>query len=228
MFIRRCRAVKCATDSFDIKQLISQVPKLRNLRGAAWERALASATLIQESQGNPVCGRHDPEHFGIVLRGALVLRVHSQDGRVFNTHKVPVGEMCMMSVAAALGSPVNVADVIADGDLLLLRLPASHLDELLAQSPEFRKFTLTSMTSCFGRMLGMVEEVAFERLHTRIESTLRTMARGESEIPITHQDLANELGSSREVISRLLKQMERDGTLKLGRGIITLLPKFRR
>lgn len=203
---------------------------MRDLRGAAWERALASAALVQEEHGNPVCARQDSEHFGIVLRGALVLRVHSQDGRVFNTHKVPVGEMCMMSVAAALGSPVNVADVIADGDLLLLRLPASHLDELLAQSPEFRKFTLTSMTSCFGRMLGMVEEVAFERLHTRIESTLRTIARerGESTIPITHQELANELGSSREVISRLLKQMERDGTLRLGRGVITLLPKFTR
>jgi CRP/FNR family transcriptional regulator len=222
--------VKCEADSFDIKQLISQIPKMRNLRGAVWERALASAALVQESHGNPVCARQDAEHFGIVLRGALVLRVHSQDGRVFNTHKVPVGEMCMMSVAAALGSPVNVADVIAEGDLLLLRLPASHLDELLAQSPEFRKFTLTSMTSCFGRMLGMVEEVAFERLHTRIESTLRNMARarGEPTIAMTHQDLANELGSSREVISRLLKQMERDGTLKLGRGVITLLPGFRR
>lgn len=222
--------MRCEADSFDIKQVISRVPKLRDLRGAAWERALASAALVQGSHGNPVCARQDSDHFGIVLRGALVLRVHSQDGRVFNTHKVPVGEMCMMSVAAALGSRVNVADVIADGDLLLLRLPASHLDELLAQSPEFREFTLTSMTSCFGRMLGMVEEVAFERLYTRIESSLRSMARarGEPTIPMTHQDLANELGSSREVISRLLKQMERDGTLKLGRGVITLLPKFRR
>ncbi len=222
--------MKHEVETCDFKHLVSQVPKMRSLQGPIWERALASTVLVQESHGNPVCARQDTDHFGIVLRGALVLRVHSQDGRVFNTHKVPAGEMCMMSVAAAIGNPVNVADVVADGDLILLRLPASHLDDLLAESPEFRKFTLTSMTSCFARMLGMVEEVAFERLHTRIESTLRTMARarGEVNIPITHQDLANELGSSREVISRLLKQMERDGYLKLGRGVITLLPKFSR
>lgn len=220
--------MKCEIGVGELKKLVSAVPRMSGLRGPAWDRALESAVVVQETHGNSVCQRHDNEHFGIVLRGSLVLRVHSPDGRMFNSHKVPVGEMCMLSVAMACGGSPRVSDVIAEGDLLLLRLPSQHLDALLSESPEFRSFTLDSMSSCFGRMLGMVEEVAFERLHTRIEGALREMNEKfeTTVIRVTHQELANELGSSREVISRLLKQMERDGRLKLGRGVITLLPAF--
>ncbi len=93
--------MKCEIGVGELKKLVSAVPRMSGLRGPAWDRALESAVVVQETHGNSVCQRHDNEHFGIVLRGSLVLRVHSPDGRMFNSHKVPVGEMCMLSVAMA-------------------------------------------------------------------------------------------------------------------------------
>jgi len=158
----------------------------------------------------------------------MVLRVGCDDGRMFNSHKVRPGEMCALSVSLMNGGECRVSDIAADGDLTLIRIPGRFLDPLMSQSAEFRTVTLQSLTGCFGRMMGLIEQMAFDHLPKRIEAVLREMSdsQGQRVLRVTHQEIANELGSSREVISRLLKQMEREGRLKLGRGAITLLNAF--
>lgn len=205
------------------------MPSLRAISGPIWDSALKHATVVHEPAGGSLKPREiEADHFTLVVEGAMVLRVGCDDGRMFNCHKVRPGEMCALSVSLLSGGDSRVSEVVADGDLTLIRIPGRFLDPLMSQSAEFRAVTLQSLTGCFGRMMGLIEQMAFDHLPKRIETVLRELseAQGQRVLRITHQEIANELGSSREVISRLVKQMEREGRLKLGRGAITLLNAF--
>jgi CRP/FNR family transcriptional regulator len=213
-----------------IRELVDGVPSLRAISGPAWDSALKHATVVHEPCGGSLKPREiEADHFTLVARGAMVLRLGCDDGRMFNCHKVKSGEMCALSMSLLSGNESRVSEVVADGDLTLIRIPGRFLDPLMSQSAEFRAVALQSLTGCFGRMMGLIEQMAFDHLPKRIETVLGELseAQGQRVLRITHQEIANELGSSREVISRLLKQMERDGRLKLGRGAITLLNAFR-
>jgi CRP/FNR family transcriptional regulator len=212
-----------------IRELVDSVPSLRAISGPIWDSALKHATVVHEPAGGSLKPREiEADHFTLVVEGAMVLRVGCDDGRMFNSHKVRPGEMCALSVSLLSGGDSRVSEVVADGDLTLIRIPGRFLDPLMSQSAEFRAVTLQSLTGCFGRMMGLIEQMAFDHLPKRIETVLRELseAQGQRVLRITHQEIANELGSSREVISRLVKQMEREGRLKLGRGAITLLNAF--
>ena len=210
-------------------ELIDTLPALRTISGPVWQEALKHATVVHERPGESLKPRDlDTDHFTVVVRGALVLRVGCDDGRMFNSYKVRAGEMCTLSVTMLGGGEVGVSDVVADGEVTLIRIPGRFLDPLMAQSAEFRALALQSLTGCFSRMISLTEQMAFDRLPTRIETALREMSEtlGQRVLRVTHQEIANELGSSREVISRLLKNMEREGRLRLGRGVITLSDAF--
>ncbi len=214
----------------EARSLIQDIPSLKQVRGPLWNAALSDAMVIRHHHGESLDPRPmTNDHFSIVIAGGMAVRIGCDDGRVFNTHKVRAGEMCVLSLTMLANQPIKVSDVVAEGDLVLIRIPARYLDALMAESKAFRDFALASMTSCFVRMVDLVTEVAFVRLPQRIEKTLYELSEttGQNVLRITHQDIANDLGSSREVISRLLKAMERDGRLKLGRGAITLYPQFK-
>jgi CRP/FNR family transcriptional regulator, anaerobic regulatory protein len=217
----------------DADHLVRTLPGLRDISGPAWERALASATLATACPGTRIAASScDGAHFTVVLRGELVLRGSSADGRVFNMYKVRPGEVCTLSLIMLQlkSGPVPVSEVVAEGPLLLIRIPARYLDPLLAQSQSFRELMTSSLIRCVTHALGLIEEVTFDRLQTRLERHLREMhqAGGSEVLRVGHQALATELGSTREGISRLLKQMERGGLIRLGRGAITLLPPIMR
>lgn len=217
----------------DADRLVRTLPGLRDIDGPTWERALASATMFTAGAGAHMspsdCG---PSHFTVVLRGGLVFRGSSSDGRVFNMYKVRPGELCTLSLITLRfkSGPTPVSEVIAEGSLLLMRIPARFLDPLLAQSQSFRELMTTSVMRCAAHALGLIEELTFDRLQTRLERHLREMHQlsGSEVLKVGHQALATELGSTREGISRLLKQMERGGLIRLGRGAITLLPPIMR
>lgn len=206
------------------RNLIREFPVLRAFDGQQWERALAGAVVLREEDGARLIHPVGWEHFTIVLRGALKLRVHSEDGRAFSAHKVGAGEVCMLSMSLLQSKSPTMPEVVAEGETWLLRVPAAHLDPLLAHCPGFRDFFIASTTECFGRMLALVEELAFDRLATRIEKYLHRCrsAQADAVIRVTHQQIAQEVGTTREVVSRVLKLMETNGKLRLGRGSITL------
>lgn len=213
-------------ETFDAKQLARSTPGLAQISDPAWLEAIEAAHVMRLPDGASMTMCSDEvEHFGLVLAGNLKVRARSDDGRIFSIYRVRPGEMCMLSLAFMSARNRLYADVVGEGDVLVLRIPAPHFERLLTHSPGFRAFLLNSMSGYVIKMLSLVEEVTFERLQTRIERHLEDVVRasGSTSIRITHQDLAHELGSTREVISRLLKTMEKAGQIEMGRGTINLL-----
>ena len=99
-------------------------------------------------------------------------------------------------------------------------LPVARFNTLLASSPAFREFVFSTLGGRFADLILRVEEVAFGRLDTRLAAHLLKEAGAADAVAMTHQALATELGTAREVISRLLKEFERRGWVRLRRGSI--------
>lgn len=217
--------MRTEVETFDAKRLIQTIPGLREINDETWQQAVhaASVARIPEGTSMTMCS-DDVDHFTMVLSGQLKVRARSDDGRIFSMYRVRTGEICMLSVAFMAARERLYADVATEGEVTLLRIPAPHFEQLLTRSQGFRSFITGSFSSYVLRMLSLVEEVTFNRLQTRIEAHLADVARasGLMTVKITHQELAHELGSTREVISRILKSMEKAGAISLGRGNITL------
>ncbi|PIQ36696.1 MAG: hypothetical protein COW59_11260 [Lysobacterales bacterium CG17_big_fil_post_rev_8_21_14_2_50_64_11] len=213
-------------ETFNAKQLARSTPGLAQISDPAWLAAIEAAHVMRLPDGASMTLCSDEvDHFGIVLEGSLKVRARSDDGRIFSIYRVRPGEMCMLSLAFMSARNRVYADVAGEGDVQVLRIPSIHFERLLTLSPGFREFVMGSMSGYVIKMLSLVEEVTFERLQTRIERHLEDVVRasGSNQIRVTHQELAHELGSTREVISRLLKTMEKAGNIDLGRGTIKLL-----
>jgi len=106
-------------------------------------------------------------------------------------------------------------------------LPRSAFDTLMAGSPEFRRFVFSTLSDRITNLFRLVGQVAFGRLDGRIAQRLLDLAAGAGAVRITQQQLAAEVGSAREVISRMLGQMQRQGLVRVRRGAIDILDAAR-
>ena len=161
----------------------------------------------------------------LVLHGSLKLLREDDNGNEMLLYFVGVGETCAMSLTCCNSGARSSIRVVAEEDTVLLALPARLMDEYTERFRSWKSFVMLTYQRRFEELLRTVDGIAFQKLDARILDLLRERVRknGDRTIITTHQELANELNSSREVISRLLKAMERDGLVKLGRQRIELL-----
>jgi CRP/FNR family transcriptional regulator len=113
---------------------------------------------------------------------------------------------------------------VAAENVSMIALPVQFMDEWM-QYRDWRAFVMNTYARRFEELLETIDSIAFQRMDERIEHYLQTLAHdsGSSLLTVSHQEIAQDLNTSREVISRLLKQMEKRGKLKLGRGKIELI-----
>jgi len=106
-------------------------------------------------------------------------------------------------------------------------MPPEHFDRLLAESEDFRRYLMSSMAHCITDVMQLIARVSFDHLDLRLAHLIRQLADRVTpdKLRITHQAIANELGTTREVVSRLLKDFERAGYIKLSRGSIEIISK---
>lgn len=165
------------------------------------------------------------KYIPLVLEGMLKLLREDEDGNEMLLYFVGAGETCAMSLTCCMSEARSTIRVVAEEDTLLLAVPVRYMDEWTDRFRSWKSFVLLTYQRRFEELLRTIDGVAFKKLDTRILDLLRERVRNQGSpiVATTHQDLANELNSSREVISRLLKAMERDGLVKLGRQRIELL-----
>lgn len=156
-----------------------------------------------------------------VLNGSVRVQKMDSEGREIVLYRVEDGQTCMLTTSCLLGGKVYPAEGVAEEDTELALIPANRFDELLADST-FRKFTLGMISDRVADLMALIEDVAFGRMDARLIRRLMELDDGTHKLKLTHQQLATELGTAREVISRILKDFERRGHVVLGRGEITL------
>jgi CRP/FNR family transcriptional regulator, anaerobic regulatory protein len=161
----------------------------------------------------------------LVLSGLLKLVREDEEGNEMLLYYLKPGETCAMSLTCCMNEARSTIRVTAEEDTELLAIPVRQMDSFTDRFRSWKNFVMLTYQRRFEELLHTIDGVAFQKLDVRIQDLLSERARnaGTKQLVITHQEIAEQLNSSREVISRLLKRMERDGELKLGRQRIELL-----
>ena len=159
----------------------------------------------------------------LVLQGSVKVLTRALNGREIVLYRLAAGDSCVLTTACLFGHTHYPAEGITESAVTALTLPASVFHRALQDSGTFREFVFQSFSMHLASVIALIEEVAFGRLDSRLARHLLQQCDAGQVVRTTHQALATELGSSREVISRLLKEMEIRGILELQRGSIRLL-----
>jgi len=165
------------------------------------------------------------KYMPLVLVGTLKVMREDSEGNELLLYYIQPGETCAMSLTCCMGDAKSNVRAVAEEDTLLLAIPVRYMDAWTSEFKSFKSFVMHTYQRRYEELLQTIDGIAFQRLDDRLHTALRDKqkAHGSSLIQTTHQELANELNSSREVISRVLKQMEQKGLVKLGRNKIELI-----
>ncbi|MBS1490232.1 MAG: Crp/Fnr family transcriptional regulator [Bacteroidetes bacterium] len=161
----------------------------------------------------------------IVLKGSLRVVRTEKDGREILLYYIAPGESCIMSFLGGLHHEPSQVMAIAEEEAELLLIPVAKAGEWVKKFPEWTDFIFKLYHKRFEELLSVVNAIAFQKLDNRLLHLLTQKSKlfNSKEIKTTHQQLAQELGTTREVISRIVKQMEHDGLVKLARNKIVLV-----
>jgi len=203
---------------------LRSVPGLADMDGADVRRLLQSAQVVELPAATAVFRAGDAcNSFLLVLDGVVRVQMCSENGREIVLYRVDAGDTCVLTTACLLGSETYSADGVSETPVRAVAIPAGVFHELMACSAVLRDFVFKSYGARLANLMMLVQEVAFARVDVRLARFLGARAEDASTLSLTHQKLAFELGSAREVISRQLKEFERRGLLTLRRGQITVL-----
>lgn len=159
----------------------------------------------------------------LVVSGQLRIIREDDNGHELLLYFIRPGETCAMSLTCCSGRSESNVRAVVEEDATLLLLPIQLIDEWTSKYPSFKTFILKTYQRRFEELLNTIDGIAFHNLDDRLLQLLKQRAAAEGAvIKATHQELALSLNSSREVISRLLKQMERAGKIQMGRNRIEL------
>jgi len=148
-----------------------------------------------------------------------------KDGFELMLYFLEKGETCAMTLSCCTGSAISEIKAVAETDSELLMIPIEKMEEWLGKYKSWRNFIFNSYHERLMEVLETIDNIAFKRMDERLLDYLRNKSKHyvDSEIKITHQDIAYDLHTSRVVISRLLKQLEKINKIKLSRNSIKLL-----
>ncbi len=162
---------------------------------------------------------------GIALLMSGVVRVYkiSESGREITLYRFGEGESCIITATAILNAQDFPAIAIVEKEAEAVMIPTQAFTSWVQLYDPWRNFVFGMVSQRLASVIEIVDEVAFQRMDRRIASLLLERSKFRNPIRITHQEIANELGSSREVISRLLEDFARREILGLARGQIEVL-----
>ena len=164
----------------------------------------------------------------LILSGTLKVLKRDEEDREILLYYLGSNESCAMAYTCCMEAKKSEVKAIAEDNVELIIIPHEKLDEWLVKYPSWKSYIFTSFTQRFNELLKSLESVAFHKLDERLVNYLKNKAKisGKSSIQLSHNQIAEELGTSRVVISRLLKHLENDKKLILYRNEIKLLSSF--
>jgi CRP/FNR family transcriptional regulator len=161
----------------------------------------------------------------LVLEGQVKIYRENPDGGEFLMYYLGPGEACAVSMICAFQSQTSEIMAQAVEDTELLMIPISFMDDMMNRYKSWYQFVIQTYRSRFDELLAVIDSVAFRNMDERLEFYLKRYAgkSGKNMVELSHQQIADDLHSSREVISRLLKKMEQRNLVRLHRNMIELV-----
>ena len=195
----------------------------RNLPAAVRARLVAEARVRRYDRGQQVFGPDNvPDSLLFLYDGTIRVSQTSEGGRDIVLYRVEAGDSCVLTTACILAEEAYNAEGRAETDLTAILLSKAAFDRLAAEEPAFRNFVFAAYSRRLIDLLRVVDDVAFGRIDVRLAERLLALAGQGAEITATHQQLASELGTAREVISRVLQDFQKRGLIAQTRGHVVL------
>ena len=196
-----------------LADLYPSLAQVQPAPGSAWVPFDVPANTVLFSENSPCQG------FPLVLSGEIKVSRHSGDGRSLELYRVVSGELCLVSSACLFRSqPLSAFGVTTKPSTLILMNPEQFARCL--DTPAFRNEVLGLFAERMADLTCLIDAVAFHKLDRRLAAAL--LGHGQ-QLLITHQALADELGTVREIVTRLLRRFEREGWVSLGREQIQII-----
>ena len=204
--------------------LLALYPSLAALPADQLAALCRPEALLRLPAGTQLFAERQPcQGFPLLLEGSIKVVKTAASGREMLLYRVEPGESCIITSSCLLGHAPYTARGEAETPITLLILPSPVFDRLVAEQARFRDFVFHLFSECLAELRQLVEEVAFHRLDQRLAKLL--LAKNGDTLHATHQQLAEELGSVREIVSRLLKGFAAQGLVALGREQIGILDR---
>lgn len=161
----------------------------------------------------------------IVTKGSIRVMRTVEDGREILLYYITAGESCIMSFLGGMHHDTSKVKAIAEEETEILFIPIEKVSLLIKEYPEWLDYIFRLYHKRFEELLEVVNAVAFKKMDERLLNLIKKKSEltQSHTLYITHEQLANELGTARVVVSRLLKQMEDEGLVKLGRNKISVV-----
>jgi CRP/FNR family transcriptional regulator len=210
------------------ERVLALYPSLASAPADMRDAALAQVQVRQVPAGAVLFDDHQAcEAFPMLIEGVIRVSKAAPSGRELQLYRVLPGESCVITSCCLLGHVAYNARGVAETGLTLVTLPAHAFARLVASHEPFREYVFSLFSERLAELMALVEAVAFQRLDQRLAALLLGKGRV---VAATHQALADELGSVREIVSRLLKSFADQGLVALGRERIEILdaPGLRR
>lgn len=160
----------------------------------------------------------------LIISGEIRVFKIGESGREITLYEIESGETCILNASCILSNMSYPAHAVTILDAELLLVPAQEFRKLLSRYEEMRDFIFTLLSQRLTSVMTLVEEVAFGRMDLRLFEYIEEKSEA-GKLNSTHQKIANDLGTSREVVSRLLKDFERHGKIILSRNLIQIVKK---
>lgn len=191
-------------------------PGLRNLLTARSQVMRMPADTVIFGPGKT------PEHLLLLLQGTVRVQQLAENGREVVLYRVTAGESCVLTTACMLAYEDHSAEGVAETEIVAAAIPRGVFDDLVASSKEFRNFVFRAYSRRITDLFHVIEDIAFRRMDIRLAQKI--IARADTGVlKATHAQLAAELGTAREVISRQLAEFQRRGWIAQSRGVIEII-----
>jgi CRP/FNR family transcriptional regulator, anaerobic regulatory protein len=198
---------------------LEMFPELMDLEPQAKELLVQYARIVEAPVGT-VGYREGGACGAYVMRLAGLSRVYkmSASGREILLYRVAAGETCVITTTCLLGGSNYPASTIVEQAIRDVIIPAPAFNQLMVDSAVFRRYVMKNYGALITDLILLLDEVAFHTLDARLAKLL--IDSGANSISRTHQQIADELGTAREVVSRQLKRFEQKGWIAMGRGLV--------
>ena len=207
----------------DRERILRSYPVLKDLPPDLFGRIEQEVRRVQAPAGSQIFERGNPcTHFPLLVEGVIRATQSSPDGHEILLYRLNPGESCVITVVALLGETPYPAMASAATDVTVFALPRALFIDLILQSMPFRVFVFHFLSERMAHLMTLIDDVAFRRVDQRLASRLLEHS---EPLAVTHQMLADELGTTREVVSRTLEAFQHSGMLRLGRKRIEILDR---
>ena len=208
------------------QQILSALPILQRAGPQLLREFQQSAFFAPIPAGRDVFIEGDyPESIALVLSGVVRVYKIGNTGREITLYRFGLGESCILTANAILNQRTFPAIATVEEDIEAVMIPADLFRDWVKRYDLWREFVFDLLSDRLSTILTIVDEILFQRMDQRVATWLIQQAEVQNPVQVTHQEIAAELGSSREVISRILEDFRQTGLIEPGRGSVEIVDK---